>query len=118
MSLLDDDIIVDPIQSLVIRYLIDHDTNYNFDGVGVAKVKKYYKCDDYLNPEMIQIDYDDQPHTWYLMKRYGDDNVYITKWIEGQCRYKLGIHVLKHLKHTGDKRYTLITLEDILNEFA
>lgn len=118
MSLLDDDIIVDPIQSLVIRYLTDHDTNFNFDGVCVTKVKKYYKCDSYLNPEMEQIDYDDQPYTWYLMKKYGDDNVYITKWIDGPCRYKLGIHALKHLKHTGDKRYTLITLEDILNEFA
>lgn len=114
MSILDDNIIIDPIPSLITRYLIDH-TNYITGRGGVIGVKKYYKCEDYLNPKMIQIDYDDQPDTWYLMKRYTDDDVYITKWIEGQCRYQLDMHVLKH---TREKRYTLITLKDILDEFA
>lgn len=118
MGLLDDDIIIDPLPSLITRYLIDHtkyiNTKYIIGG-GVIGVKKYYKCVNYLNPKMIQIDYDDQPDTWYLMKRYTDDNVYITKWIEGQCRYQLDMHVLKH---SGEKHYTLITLKDILDEFA
>ena len=48
MSLLDDDIIVDPIPSLITRYLIDHtkyiNTKYIIGG-SVIGVKKYYKCD-------------------------------------------------------------------------
>ena len=114
MSLLDDNIIIDPIPSLITRYLIEH-TNYIIGGCGVIGVKKYYKCDDYLNPKMTRIDYDDQPDTWYLMKKYTDDNVYITKWIEGQCRYQLDMHVLKHSR---EKHYTAITLKDVLDEFA
>ena len=114
MSLLDDDIIIDPIPSLINRYLIDH-TNYITGRGGVIGVKKYYKCEDYLNPKMIQIDYDDQPENWYLMKKYTDDKVYITKWISGETRRKLNLHALKHSR---EKHYTPITLKDVLDELT
>ena len=115
MSLLDDNIIIDPIPSLITRYLVEY-SKYIIGSGFILGVEKFYKCDDYLDtPKLVQVDYDDQPENWYLMKKYTDDKVYITKWIRGETRRKLNLHALKH---SGEKHYTLITLKDVLDELA
>lgn len=114
MSLLDDNIIIDPIPSLITRYLIDH-TKYILSTGIILGVEAFYKCNHLGIPKLVQVDYDDQPENWYLMKKYTDDKVYITKWIGHKERLELNLHALKH---SGDKHYTLITLKDVLDELA
>lgn len=112
MSLLDDNIIIDPIQSLVTRYLINHTDD--IVGAGYAEVEKFYKC-DLITSKFIQVDYDDQPETWYLMKSLVDNKVYITKFILGNNVSELNLYALRHPRI---KNFERVTLKDVLDELA
>lgn len=112
MSILDDNIIIDPMQSLITRYLINH-TN-DIIGGGYAEIEKFYKC-DLITSKLIQVDYDNQPETWYLMKSFEDDKVYITKFILGHVEGELNLYVLRHPRIKNFKR---ITLKDVLDELT
>ena len=112
MSILDDNIIIDPIQSLITRYLINHADD--IIGGGYAEIEKFYKC-DLITSKFIQVDYDDQPETWYLMKSFVDNKVYISKFILGNKISELNLY---ELRHPRIKNFERITLKDVLDELA
>ena len=114
MSILDDNIIIDPIPSLITRYLIDH-TKYIFSTGIILGVEAFYKCDYLGYSKLVQVDYDDQPETWYLMKSLVDNKVYITKFIIGNKVNELNLY---ELRHPRIKNFNRVTLKDVLDELA
>lgn len=111
MSLLDDEIIIDPMPSLIIRYLKSHG---KCDYMDVCQgVELYYKVDRNTG-KLIQIPCDKEDG-WYLMWSYADHKIYVTRWMSERDRY---VNYLTCLKHARSHQYSTITLKDVIDEFA
>lgn len=110
MSLLDDEIIIDPIPHLIIRYLKSHG---KCDYMEVCKgVELYYKVDRNTG-KLIQIPCENE-YDWYLMWCYADHKIYVTKWMCERDRY---VNHLTCLKHARLNHYSTITLKNVIDEF-
>lgn len=110
MSLLDDEIIIDPLPSLIVRYLKSHG---KCDYMEVCQgVELYYKMDRNTG-KLMQIPYNKEG-AWFLMWSYANHKIYVTRWM---CERDRFLNHLVFLKHTRCNQYSTITLKDVIDEY-
>lgn len=100
MSLLDENLDIDIIHTVVLNYL---NSIYMYcDNINLKN--GYYRFDK--NGETL-IEYDNKPENWFIMKKQYTNEFYITRWVDGNNRYIHNLYLVKIQKGSGQLKYLI-----------
>lgn len=98
MSLLDENLDIDIIHTVVLNYL---NSKYYYN---INLKKGYYRFDE--NGESM-IEYDNKPENWFIMKKMYTNEFYITRWVNSDNRYIHNLYLVKIQKGSGQLKYLI-----------
>lgn len=100
MSLLDENLDIDIIHTVALKYLNSIYMYYN----NINLKKGYYRFDE--NGESM-IEYDNKPENWFIMKKMYTNEFYITRWVNSNNRYIYNLYLVKIQKGSGQLKYLI-----------